>query len=202
MRRAVYQWQKQKRLAALLMSRRWAAQPKQTGKETHPLLNELRMTPIGVIETPFHEPAGTPVQPSRANGARGKVRLDPRFWPGVQVLEGFERVWLIYWLHQQPGFSLVVNPFLDQKPRGVFATRAPARPAPIGISAVRLIGFEDGVLEVADVDMIDGTPLLDIKPYVPEFDSYPASKAGWFDQSDSQSRLADGRFGVSAPTRS
>ena len=140
---------------------------------------ELRIEPIGVIETPFREAAGTPIQPSRANGARGRVRVRPQLWPGLQDLEGFGRIWLIYWLHKSQGSSLVVKPFLDQQPRGVFATRAPARPAPIGVSAVRLIRIEQGVLEVADVDMIDGTPLLDIKPYVPEFDSYPGSGAGW-----------------------
>ena len=155
---------------------------------------ELKIEPIGVIETPFREPTGTPVQPSRSNGAPGKVRVDPRFWPGLQDLAGFERIWLIYWLHKRPSSSLVVTPFLDQRPRGVFATRAPARPAPIGMSAVRLVGIEEGVLDVADVDMVDGTPLLDIKPYVPEFDSYPASRAGWFDQAESRERLADGRF--------
>ncbi|MGP8246237.1 MAG: tRNA (N6-threonylcarbamoyladenosine(37)-N6)-methyltransferase TrmO [Bryobacteraceae bacterium] len=162
--------------------------------------NELKMEPIGVIETPFHEPAGTPIQPSRANGARGKVRVDPPFRAGLRDLEGFERIWLIYWFHRRPSSALVVTPFLDQQQRGVFATRAPAHPTPIGISAVRLIGIEEDVLEVADVDMIDGTPLLDIKPYVPEFDSYPASRAGWLDESNSRSRLADGRFGVTGST--
>ena len=161
--------------------------------------NELKIEPIGVIETPFHEPAGTPIQPSRANGSRGRVRVEPCYWAGLQDLAGFERIWLIYWLHQWPGSALRVTPFLDQQPRGVFATRAPSRPTPIGMSAVRLIGIEGGTLEVADVDMIDGTPLLDIKPYVPEFDSYPASKAGWLDESRSGSRLADGRFGITAP---
>ena len=194
MRRAYHQWEKQKRLAALLMGNRWRAQSKQTEKGPQSMFAELRIKPIGVIETPFHEPAGTPIQPSRANGAQGKVRIDAQFWPGLQDLADFERVWLIYWLHQQPASSLVVTPFLDKEPRGVFATRAPARPTPIGMSAVRLIEIHDGVLEVADVDMLDGTPLLDIKPYVPEFDSYPASRAGWFDESKSQSRVADDRF--------
>ena len=164
--------------------------------------DELRIRPIGVIETPFHEPAGTPIQPSRANGARGKVRVDPRFWPGLQDLAGFERVWLVYWLHQQQGSALLVTPFLDRQQRGVFATRAPVRPAPIGISPVRLIGIDDGVLDVADVDMIDGTPLLDIKPYIPEFDSHPASRAGWFDESGSRECLADDRFEPSKATAS
>ena len=156
--------------------------------------NELKIEPIGVIETPFQEPEGTPIQPSRANGARGKSPRERRFWAGLRDLAGLERIWLIYWLHRRPGTALLVTPFLDQQERGVFATRAPARPTPIGISAVRLIGIEEGVLEVADVDMIDGTPLLDIKPYVPEFDSYPASRSGWFDQSHSRERLADDRF--------
>jgi tRNA-Thr(GGU) m(6)t(6)A37 methyltransferase TsaA len=154
----------------------------------------LTIDPIGVIETPFLDPAGTPIQPSRANGARGKVRIEPRFQAGLKDLAGFERIWLIYWLHKAPESSLLVTPFLDRQQRGLFATRAPARPSPIGISAVRLLAVREGVLEVADVDMIDGTPLLDIKPYVPEFDCYPNSKAGWFDESNSKRRLADDRF--------
>lgn len=161
--------------------------------------DELKIEPIGVIETSFGKAAGTPIQPSLANGARGKVRVDPRFWAGLQDLKGFERIWLVYWLHRQQGFATVVTPFLDTQPRGVFSTRAPARPTPIGISVVRLIGIEEGVLDVADVDMIDGTPLLDIKPYVPEFDAYPDSKAGWLDESGSRPRLADGRFVVPVP---
>lgn len=165
------------------------------------MFDELRISPIGVVETPFHEPAGTPIQPSRANGAPGKVRVDPQFWAGLQDLAGFERIWLIYWLHQRQGSALLVTPFLDRQQRGVFATRAPVRPSPIGISAVRLIGIEEGVLTVADVDMVDGTPLLDIKPYVPEFDSYPTSRAGWFDDSGSRERFADGRFQQARPAR-
>ncbi len=156
--------------------------------------NELKIEPIGIIETPFQDPKGTPIQPSRASEARGKVHVYQPLWDGLQDLAGFERIWLIYWLHRRAGAALRVTPFLDRQERGVFATRAPARPTPIGISAVRLLAIQDGVLEVADVDMIDGTPLLDIKPYVPEFDSYPASRAGWFDQSHSRERLADNRF--------
>ena len=123
--------------------------------------DELKIEPIGVIETPFREPAGTPIQPSRAKGARGKVRVELQFHAGLKDLAGFERIWLIYWLHKAPVASLLVTPFLDRRQRGVFATRAPARPSPLGISAVRLLAVQEGVLEVADVDMIDGTPLLD-----------------------------------------
>jgi len=155
---------------------------------------KLSFNTIGFIETPFAEPAGTPLQPSRADGALGIVRLDPRYHAGLKDLEGFERIWLIYCLNLAPAASLLVMPFLDTRERGLFATRAPARPSPIGISAVRLLAVRDGFLEVADVDIVDGTPLLDVKPYVPEFDSYPHSKAGWFDQSNSLRRVADKRF--------
>ena len=158
------------------------------------MFGNLIIEPIGVIETPFREPAGTPIQPSRANGAQGRVCIEPRFQAGLQDLAGFERIWLIYWLHKAPESRLLATPFLDTRKRGIFATRVPARPSPIGISAVRLLAVQHGIIEVADVDMIDGTPLLDIKPYVPEFDCYAASKAGWFDESDSERCLADDRF--------
>ncbi|MCW5977512.1 MAG: tRNA (N6-threonylcarbamoyladenosine(37)-N6)-methyltransferase TrmO [Bryobacteraceae bacterium] len=154
----------------------------------------LVIEPIGVIRTPFPAPAGAPIQPSRAGGARGQALVFERFRQGLQDLAGFERVWLIHWLHQAPPPRLLVTPFLDAQPRGIFATRAPARPAPIGISAVRLLGIDDGILELADVDIVDGAPLLDIKPYVPEFDCYPGTRAGWFDESTSDRRVADHRF--------
>lgn len=156
--------------------------------------SQLTIETIGSIETPFEEPAGTPIQPSRAQGARGTVHIDPRFHDGLKDLDGFERVWLIYWFHRAPIPRLTVTPFLDTGERGIFATRAPSRPSPIGMSVVRLTAVRDGQLEVEGVDMVNGTPLLDVKPYVPEFDSYPASKAGWFDASTSPRRLADGRF--------
>lgn len=156
--------------------------------------SQLTIETIGSIETPFEEPSGTPIQPSRAQGARGTVHIDPRFHDGLKDLEGFERVWLIYWFHRAPIARLTVTPFLDTEERGIFATRAPTRPSPIGMSVVRLIAVRDGQLDVEGVDMVNGTPLLDVKPYVPEFDCYPASRAGWFDASSSTFRLADGRF--------
>jgi tRNA (adenine37-N6)-methyltransferase len=157
----------------------------------------LTIRPIGVIDTPFQEPAGTPIQPSRAKGTMGTVRLHEEFTEGLQDLNGFERIWLVYWLHKAPEGRLLVTPFLDKTRRGVFATRAPARPVPIGISAVRLLRIRGAVLDIAEVDILSGTPLLDIKPYVPEFDSYPLSPAGWFDESNSRRRVADDRFDTS-----
>ncbi|HWB96365.1 MAG TPA: tRNA (N6-threonylcarbamoyladenosine(37)-N6)-methyltransferase TrmO [Bryobacteraceae bacterium] len=161
--------------------------------------DQLKLEIIGVIETPFHEPPGCPIQPSRAAGAVGTVRVEPRFQAGLRDIEGFDRIWLLYWLHQAPGSSMLVTPFLDQQEHGIFATRAPARPSPIGLSVVRLLGVEDNLLHVADVDMVSGTPLLDIKPYVPEFDCYPNSSAGWFDQSRSNRCIADDRFASGEP---
>jgi len=158
------------------------------------MTDEIRIVTIGVVESPFREAAGTPIQPSRAEGARGRIRIDPRFRAGLKDLAGFERIWLIYGLHKAPPPSLLVTPFLDREQRGLFATRSPARPTAIGMSAVRLLAVEDCTLEVADLDVIDGTPLLDIKPYVPEFDSHPSSRAGWFDRRVCESRLADDRF--------
>ncbi len=154
----------------------------------------LQLEPIGYIKTPFLEPAGTPIQPSRARGARGTVRLEPQYVEGLRDLDGFERIWLIYWLHKAAPPRMLVTPFLDTREHGVFATRAPARPSPIGLSAVRLVAVQGNVLEVEDVDMIDGTPLLDIKPYAPEFDCYPGSAAGWLDEVSAGRRLADDRF--------
>jgi tRNA-Thr(GGU) m(6)t(6)A37 methyltransferase TsaA len=155
---------------------------------------QFKLETIGVIETPFRAPAGTPIQPSRAREARGRVHIDSRFQAGLKDLEGFERVWLIYWFHKAQGPSLLVTPFLDTRERGIFATRAPRRPCPIGMSVVRLLAVHGGILDVEDVDVIDGTPLLDIKPYVPEFDCHSGSRAGWFDESVSNRRVADDRF--------
>jgi tRNA (adenine37-N6)-methyltransferase len=166
------------------------------------MFRQLEIDPIGVIETPFREPAGTPIQPSRASGALGRVRIASRYQAGLKDLAGFERIWLIYWFHKASPSSLLVTPFLDTCQRGVFATRSPARPSPLGMSVVRLLAVQEGgVLEVADVDILDGTPLLDIKPYVPEFDSHTRSRAGWFDESRSRRRVADERFdGGANPT--
>lgn len=164
-------------------------------------IEDFRIQPIGVIRTPFQESVGTPIQPSRAQGARGEVLIHEPFRVGLRDLDGFERIWLIYWFHKAGPANLLVLPYLHIQQHGVFATRAPARPCPIGISAVRLLHVHDGSLDVADVDILDGTPLLDIKPYVPESDSHPTSKAGWFDESKSRRRLADDRFERQASVR-
>jgi tRNA-Thr(GGU) m(6)t(6)A37 methyltransferase TsaA len=156
--------------------------------------NSLTITPIGIIHTPFTERKGTPIQPSAGRGIRGTVELKPEYRGGLSDLEGFERIWLIYHFHKSGAFKLMVVPFRDTVERGLFSTRAPVRPNNIGLSCVRLVEVKDRLLIVEDVDMLDGTPLLDIKPYVPEFDAYHQGRTGWLGKSDSGRAKADRRF--------
>lgn len=152
--------------------------------------------PIGSIHTPFTTLDGMPIQSSGAADVKGTVILDPQYEAGLKDLEGFSHLILIYHFHISKGFRLTVTPFLDSVERGLFATRAPRRPNPIGLSIVRLTGIHGPVLEVRDVDMLDGTPLLDIKPWVPAFDGRENARAGWLDhkQECSRSARSDSRF--------
>lgn len=154
----------------------------------------MTLTPIGSIHSPFTLAAGMPIQPVFAEGTDGTVDVLPQYAEGLQDLEGFDRLWLVYWFHKAPPGPLRVIPFRDTTERGVFATRAPCRPSPIGLSCVRLLGIEGNTLRVGGVDMLDGTPLLDIKPYVPDFDSFPNAKAGWLDERRVSRTHADERF--------
>ncbi|MDI6854136.1 MAG: tRNA (N6-threonylcarbamoyladenosine(37)-N6)-methyltransferase TrmO [Deltaproteobacteria bacterium] len=159
-------------------------------------MTQIILQPIGLIHSPFQEPQGTPIQPLAARDVAGVVEIFPEFVPGLRDLEGFSRLILIYHFHLAKAFTLQVKPFLDKEDRGVFATRAPARPCPIGLSVVRLDKIEGNRLLVLDVDVVNNTPLLDIKPYVPQFDSFPEEKIGWM--TDKIGKLPDakddGRF--------
>jgi len=137
------------------------------------------MTPIGVIRSPHATPAEAPIQPSFAKGAGGRIELRPELAEGLRDLEGFSHVVLLYYMHLSEGYELSVKPYLDDHKRGLFATRAPRRPNPIGISVVRLERIESHVLHVRDIDAVDGSPLLDIKPYVPPFEPSDEIKIGW-----------------------
>lgn len=151
---------------------------------------------IGVIHSPFVDTEGMPIQPSGAQGVSGTVELESEFSAGLKDLEGFSHIILIYHFHLSKGQSLEVKPFLDNVPRGVFATRAPRRPNSIGISVVRLIRIEGSTLRIEDVDIVDGTPVLDIKPHVPEFDCRQTARIGWLTGKVglASSIAADGRF--------
>ncbi|MGZ6347054.1 MAG: tRNA (N6-threonylcarbamoyladenosine(37)-N6)-methyltransferase TrmO [Anaerolineales bacterium] len=138
------------------------------------------MHPIGVIHSPFTDTSLTPIQASRSQ-AIGFVEIYPEFAEGLQDLEGFSHIILFYIFHEATGYALHVKPFLDDHLRGVFATRYPARPNQIGFSVVRLISLISNVLQVEGVDVLDGTPLLDIKPYVPEFDARTDTRIGWYE---------------------
>jgi len=154
----------------------------------------MELRPIGVIHTPFACAPGTPIQSSRAEGAEGTVDVFPEFAQALQDLDGFDRAWLIYWFDRAAEPKLLVRPYLDDRPHGLFATRAPVRPNPIGMSPVRLLRIEGCRLFLADVDMLDSTPLLDIKPYVPAFDHLPADRIGWLTGKVPQPQRADARF--------
>ena len=153
-------------------------------------------TPIGVVHSPYKEPRGTPIQPTASSEGEGIVEIFPEYVEGLRHLDGFSHIILLYHFHLSRGFSLQVTPFLDEAGHGVFSTRAPRRPNPIGISILPLLKIEGNLLHVRGVDIVEGTPLLDIKPYVPEFDGRTGARIGWLAEKVKKlpSTRADGRF--------
>jgi len=145
-------------------------------------MNEIKYKPIGVVHSLFKEPKGTPIQPAGAKNIDGTVELFPEYAEGLKDLEGFSHIILIYHFHLAKGASLKVRPYMDSEVHGVFAMRGPSRPNPVGISVVRLVRIEENILYIQDVDVVDGTPLLDMKPYVPEFDIREVEKIGWLEK--------------------
>jgi len=160
----------------------------------------IRFAPIGHVRSPFKDPEGMPINPKGGRGIAGMVEVLPEHAVGLRDLDGFSHVMLLYHFHLSRGHSLLVRPFLDDVERGVFATRAPRRPNPIGLSTVRLLRVEGATLHVEDLDIVDGTPVLDIKPYVPEFDDREGARIGWLTGRAQEARRAraDGRFGGQA----
>jgi tRNA-Thr(GGU) m(6)t(6)A37 methyltransferase TsaA len=142
-------------------------------------MSEIKYKAIGIIRSPFKAVEGMPIQPAGAHGVKGTVEVFAEYCAGLKDLEGFSHIILVYHFHLAEGYSLEARPFLDGEERGVFAMRGPARPNPIGISAVRLVEVEGCTLYIEDIDVIDGTPLLDIKPYVPDFDWRKVERVGW-----------------------
>ncbi len=158
---------------------------------------DVNLRPIGIIHTPFTSTENMPIQPAGAVGVRGTVEVFAEFVEGLRDLAGFSHIVLLYHFHRAGPAMLTVTPFLDDQERGVFATRAPRRPNPIGLSVVRLLDVEDNRLQIEAVDMLDGTPLLDIKPYVVIFDAAQEIRQGWLEgrsPEDIQKRRSDERF--------
>ena len=141
---------------------------------------EFTMKPVGVIHSPFTDKKTTPIQPTRSQ-AVGQVEVFPEYSSGLQDLEGFSHIILLYVFHLSEGYILQVKPFLDVQLRGLFATRYPYRPNPISLSTVRLLACHGNQIDIEGVDILDGTPLLDIKPYVPDFDVRLETRTGWYE---------------------
>lgn len=156
----------------------------------------IQYTPIGVIRSPFKDIQGMPIQPTGATGIDGTVEIEPRYIAGLGDLDGFSHIILLYHFHRVKGYAMKVKPFMDDRSHGVFATRAPRRPNPLGLSVVRLIGVQGCTLNIQDVDILDNTPLLDIKPFVPEFDARQAVRIGWLKEKATEAGKvkADNRF--------
>ena len=157
---------------------------------------DIIIQPIGSIQSPFHDLADMPIQPSAAEGIKGSIILDPALEDGLLDLEGFSHLVLIYQFHKSKGFNLQTKPFLDNQKHGVFATRAPNRPNAIGFSVVKLLAVKGNILEIENVDILDGTPLLDIKPYVPDFDHPVSTQVGWLENKREKikGKRSDDRF--------
>jgi len=154
----------------------------------------IEYSAIGFVHSPFETTEGTPIQPSRAKKAKGTVELFAEYAAGLSDLDGFSHIILLCHLHESRSYRLKVTPFLDVKPRGLFATRAPNRPNPIGLSVVKLLGIDGNILRIEDVDILDQTPVLDIKPYVGEFDHRDDLRMGWLENACKDINAADTRF--------
>ncbi len=137
-----------------------------------------------------------PIQPAGATGIGGTIEIFPDFADGLKDLDGFSHIILLYHFHKNRRFKLIVTPFLDSRPHGVFSTRVPRRPNSIGLSIVKLLRIKNNILEIENIDILDKTPLIDIKPYVQEFDQPPANRFGWFEQAKGkvQNKKSDDRF--------
>jgi tRNA-Thr(GGU) m(6)t(6)A37 methyltransferase TsaA len=155
----------------------------------------VTFTPIGVIRSEHANPDETPIQSVYAKGFKGQAEVFQEFEDGLRDLEGFSHVYLLYHFHQAGSAKLVVKPFLQDIERGVFATRAPCRPNALGLSIVELVRREGNVLHLDGVDILDGTPLLDIKPYTAKFDRFETTRNGWQDEVDEEIAWQRGKRG-------
>lgn len=143
--------------------------------------NQISIQPIGIIHTPFNTIKDMPIQPLAAEGVKGFIELFPEYAEGLTDLEEFSHITLLYHFHKINNYDLLVKPFMDTKKHGIFATKSPKRPNAIGLSTVKLLGIENNVIHIEMVDMLNGTPLIDIKPFFAKFDNRTNTKSGWLD---------------------
>lgn len=157
---------------------------------------KIEFEPIGEIHSPFNTLEDMPIQPTSDASKAGQIVIYEPYIDGLKDLEGFSHIILLTYLHQVRESRLTVVPFLDSTPHGVFATRAPTRPNPIGLSVVKLVSIEGDTLHVENLDMLDGTPLLDIKPYIPDFDQLGKTRIGWLEgnRGKIRNKISDKRF--------
>ena len=140
----------------------------------------MNFRPIGTVHSPYREKTDAPIQPKYSDEP-GQVEIFQEFADGLRDLEGFSHVWIIFIFHKSRDYDLHVRPYLDGDKKGVFACRAPRRPNPIGMSLVRLESIDGNILNIKGLDMLDGSPVLDIKPYVGNFDEFQDVKIGWLE---------------------
>ncbi len=162
-------------------------------------MDSITYTPIGIIHSPFTGQGQAPIQSTSrlARDVEGTIEIFPEYAAGLKDVDGFSHVFIIYHFDRAKAPRLAVVPYLDTEERGIFATRAPTRPNPIGVSVVRLVSIENGsILHVTGLDVLDNTPLLDIKPWIPQFDSFTPERTGWLHEraSSLDGTMDDGRF--------
>ena len=155
-------------------------------------IENVSFRPIGYISSLHKEMAKTPIQPVFSQGIEGKVILDSQYAEGLKGLEGFSHIYLFFYFDKSQKTCLQVKPYLADEKRGIFATRAPHRPNKLGMSLVRLLRIEENILYVSDLDILDGTPLIDIKPYIQRFDYRENTKSGWQDEISDESASIKG----------
>jgi tRNA-Thr(GGU) m(6)t(6)A37 methyltransferase TsaA len=160
---------------------------------------DILYRPIGVIHSEHTIAENTPIQPAYARGCKGRVDVYEEFADGLSDLEGFSHIYLLYHFHQAPPVRLRVKPFLQDVERGIFAVRAPCRPNPIGLSIVKLLERKGNILYLDGMDILDGTPLLDIKPYTEKFDRFDLHSSGWQDEVDEHTAQRRGKRGYNRP---
>lgn len=162
--------------------------------------DEIRFKPIGVIRSEHHDPELTPIQPVFGPLCEGRIEVFPEFSEGLKDIDGFSHLIILYWFHEAKSTSLLAKPFLEDRTHGIFAIRAPCRPNHLGLSIVQLLKREKNLLHLKGVDVLDGTPLLDIKPYIKDFDCFPAARCGWYeciDRKKAKKRGLRGYIGTS-----